>query len=66
MAACCPGSKAAARIRTYWVNFHVGEPGSASTIVAGRGGVGEGRPSRYGWKLVEEGRYVRAGARFVV
>lgn len=66
MAACCPGSKAATRIRTYWVNFHVGEPGSASTIVAGREGVGEGRPSRYGWKLVEEGRYVRAGARFVV
>lgn len=59
-AVCCPESKAAARIRTYWVNFHVGEPGSASTIVAGRGGVGEGRPSRYDGTLVERRRYVPA------
>lgn len=61
MAACCLETRAAARIRTYWVNFHVGEPGSASTIVAGRGGVGEGRPSRYDGTLVEGGRYVWAG-----
>lgn len=33
--------------RTYWVNFQVGEPDSASAIVAIGGCVGEGWPSLY-------------------
>lgn len=47
------------------MNFHVGEPGSASTIVASRENVGEGRPSRYDGTLVE-GTIRVGGARFVV
>lgn len=45
--------RAAARIRTYWVNFHVGEPGSASTIVASRESVGEGSAFTLRGTLVE-------------
>lgn len=34
--------------KTYWVNFQVGEPVSASTMVAVGGVVGEGQSSHYG------------------
>lgn len=61
-----PGLRTWQRAGTYWVNFHVGEPGSASTIVAGRGGVGEGRPSRYDGTLAEGGTIRVGGVRLVV